>query len=275
MSGSLDSAPPLLSLSRVTLDYADGARTVTAARDISFQVGEGERLVLLGPSGCGKSTLLKAIGSFIRPSAGRILLDGREIERPGPDRLMVFQEFDQLLPWKTVLGNVMFPMLATGAHDRKTARERALDIIHRVGLDGFADAHPHTLSGGMKQRVAIARALVLEPKMLLMDEPFGALDALTRRRMQHELLRLWEEKPFTLIFVTHGIEEAILVGSRVLVLSPRPGRIEAEFDVAAFGDGSRTNPAFARLTGELEALLMTPDERRDHGERALHAHRRA
>ncbi len=251
---------PLMTLSDVTLTYPADGRTVIATEDVSFSIGLGERVVLLGPSGCGKSTLLKAIGGFIRPTSGRIELSGRAVTQPGPDRMMVFQEFDQLLAWKTVLGNVMFPMIATRRFNRATARERAHDILRRVGLDRFADAYPHTLSGGMKQRVAIARALALEPKMLLMDEPFGALDALTRRNMQHELLRLWDDLHFTLVFVTHGIEEAILVGDRVFVLTAHPGRILAEIDVTAFGDGSRAEPAFARLAGKIEALLTNKSD---------------
>jgi len=252
----------LLTLRDVTLVYSDAGRRVVAAQDISLDVAESERIVLLGPSGCGKSTLLKAIGGFIMPDSGTIRLAGAPVTGPGPDRMMVFQEFDQLLPWKTVLGNVMFPMVASRRFDRATARERAMETIGKVGLEKFASAYPHTLSGGMKQRVAIARALALEPKMLLMDEPFGALDALTRRRMQNELLALWEELRFTLVFVTHGIDEAIIVGSRVFVMSSHPGSILAEFDVREFGDHSRADPAFARLEGEIEDMLL---ERRQRG----------
>ena len=254
-------AAPLLELRGVTLAYADAGRRVEAAADISLDVGQSDRIVLLGPSGCGKSTLLKAVGGFIKPESGTIRLAGRPVTEPSPDGMMVFQEFDQLLPWKTVLGNVMFPMVASRRFGREAARERALDTIRRVGLEKFAGAYPHTLSGGMKQRVAIARALALEPKMLLMDEPFGALDALTRRRMQHELLSLWEDLRFTLVFVTHGIEEAIIVGSRVFVMTSHPGSILAEFDVREFGDHSRADPAFARLAGEIEDMLLERSQR--------------
>jgi len=252
---------PLLALRDVTLAYADAGRRVVAAEDISLDVAEGDRIVLLGPSGCGKSTLLKAIGGFIAPESGTISLAGAPVTKPSPDGMMVFQEFDQLLPWKTVLGNVMFPMVASRRFDRATARERAMETIGKVGLEKFSGAYPHTLSGGMKQRVAIARALALEPKMLLMDEPFGALDALTRRRMQHELLTLWEELRFTLVFVTHGIDEAIIVGSRVFVMTSHPGSILAEFDVREFGDHSRVDPAFARLEGEIEDMLLERKQR--------------
>jgi NitT/TauT family transport system ATP-binding protein len=255
-TGVVSAAAPLLALRDVTLAYSDAGRRVVATQDISLDVYQSDRIVLLGPSGCGKSTLLKSIGGFIPPESGTIQLAGVPVTRPGPDAMMVFQESDQLLPWKTVLGNVMFPMVASRRFDRATARIRAIDTIRRVRLDQFAGAYPHTLSGGMKQRVAIARALALEPKMLLMDEPFGALDALTRRRMQHELLALWDELRFTLVFVTHGIEEAIIVGSRVFVMSSHPGTILAEFDVREFGDHSRADPAFARLAGEIEDMLL-------------------
>ncbi|HEX4506741.1 MAG TPA: ABC transporter ATP-binding protein [Alphaproteobacteria bacterium] len=257
----LSIAGSLLELRGVTLAYADAGRRVVAAEDISLDVAQSDRIVLLGPSGCGKSTLLKAVGGFITPETGTIRLAGRPVTEPSPDGMMVFQEFDQLLPWKTVLGNVMFPMVASRRFGREAARERAQDTIRRVGLEKFAGAYPHTLSGGMKQRVAIARALALEPKMLLMDEPFGALDALTRRRMQHELLSLWQELRFTLVFVTHGIEEAIIVGSRVFVMTSHPGSILAEFDVREFGDHSRADPAFARLAGEIEDMLLERSQR--------------
>jgi NitT/TauT family transport system ATP-binding protein len=256
LAETVSASAPLLTIADVTLAYETGGQPVIAAQNISLTVDEADRIVLLGPSGCGKSTLLKAVGGFIMPQAGSIRLAGVPVTAPGPDRMMVFQEFDQLLPWKTVLGNVMFPMVASRKYDRRTARARARDMIARVGLERFSDAYPHTLSGGMKQRVAIARALAMEPKMLLMDEPFGALDALTRRRMQHELLTLWEDLRFTLIFVTHGIEEGMIVGSRLFVMTPHPGTIHTEINVRAFGDGSRAEPSFGRLAAQIEDLLL-------------------
>ncbi len=220
---------PLLRVQGVTLEYATRERVVRATHSIDLDVHQGDRFVLLGPSGCGKSTLLKSIAGFIPPTEGRIILDGKVVNGPGADRIVVFQEFDQLPPWKTVLSNVMFPLLANRI-PRAEARERALDSIAKVGLSGFQDSYPHQLSGGMKQRVAIARALATRPRVLLMDEPFAALDALTRRKMQEELLHLWDEVRFTLIFVTHSIEEALVVGNRVALLSPRPGRVRAEIN---------------------------------------------
>ena len=179
---------PVLRADGVTLQYKTAEHLVTATYRVDFEVFAGERFVLLGPSGCGKTTLLKAIGGFMKPVEGTIRLNGQVIERPGSDRMMVFQEFDQLLPWKTVLGNVMFPLLVNRRMPRKQAEDHARSLIAKVNLSKFADIYPHMLSGGMKQRVAIARALAMEPAVLLMDEPFAALDALTRRKMQEELV---------------------------------------------------------------------------------------
>jgi len=228
----LDPSPPplLLDVKDVTLVYKMRDHLVTATFRVGFQVFESERFVVLGPSGCGKSTLLKAIGGYITPAEGEIRLKGRIVEQPGPDRMMVFQEFDQLLPWKTVKENVMFPLLCNGTLSRADAQARAMTYIAKVNLTKFANNYPHTLSGGMKQRVAIARAMAMEPAILLMDEPFAALDALTRRTMQDELLELWEDNGFTMVFVTHSIAEAIRVGSRILLLSSHPGQVKAEIN---------------------------------------------
>ena len=178
---------PLLRVSGVTLQYRTEDRLVTATYRVSFDVLRSDRFVLLGPSGCGKSTLLKAVGGYLKPVEGEILLNGTRVARPGPDRGFVFQEFDQLLPWKTVRENIAFALTASGKLARREAVDKALHFIDKVGLTEFADSYPHTLSGGMKQRVAIARAMAMEPHILLMDEPFAALDALTRGRMQEEL----------------------------------------------------------------------------------------
>ncbi|WP_419953760.1 ABC transporter ATP-binding protein [Methylobacterium sp.] len=227
-------ASPLLRIKGVTLEYRTPERVVRATHRIDLDIHQGDRFVLLGPSGCGKSTLLKAAAGFIRPVEGEITLDGVPVREPGPDRIVVFQEFDQLPPWKTVAQNVAFPLRAARALGRREAMERARHYIDKVGLTPFAESYPHQLSGGMKQRVAIARALAMQPKVLMMDEPFAALDALTRRRMQEELLALWDEARFTLLFVTHSIEEALVVGNRVALLSPHPGRVRAEFNSHAF-----------------------------------------
>ena len=224
---------PLLDVREVTLQYRTSASVVTATHRVSFSVLKSDRFVLLGPSGCGKSSLLKAVGGYLAPIEGEIRLGGRKVEGPGPDRMMVFQEFDQLLPWKSVLGNVMFALEASGRLRGKAAEERARYYIDKVGLNRAIDALPHTLSGGMKQRVAIARGMAMEPEILLMDEPFAALDALTRRTMQDELLRLWDDTKFTVLFVTHSINEAIRIGTRILLLSPHPGQVKAEMNSTA------------------------------------------
>ena len=219
---------PLLDVRDVTLQYKTKAHLVTATYRVNFQVFKSDRYVLLGPSGCGKSTLLKAVGGYMTPTEGEIRLKDRLVTRPGPDRMMVFQEFDQLLPWKTVKENVMFPLCATGKQCGKAAEDKAMQYIEKVNLAKFANHYPHMLSGGMKQRVAIARGMAMEPDVLLMDEPFAALDALTRRKMQDELLQLWDDTHFTVLFVTHSIAEAIKCGSRILLLSPHPGQVKAE-----------------------------------------------
>jgi NitT/TauT family transport system ATP-binding protein len=220
----------LLSVQGVTLQYRSDDRLITATYRVSLEVGRSDRFVVLGPSGCGKSTLLKAIGGYLPPVEGRILLNGVVIEDPGPDRAFVFQEFDQLLPWKTVRDNITFALTASGTLAAKPAIERAMHYIEMVGLTKFASSYPHTLSGGMKQRVAIARAMAMEPAILLMDEPFAALDALTREKMQEELLQLWEDTKFTVLFVTHSIPEAIRIGNRILLLSAHPGQAKAEIN---------------------------------------------
>jgi NitT/TauT family transport system ATP-binding protein len=254
---AISSSEPLLDVRAVTLQYKTREHRVTATYRVDFKVPHSDRFILLGPSGCGKSTLLKAVGGYIAPVEGEILLKGQRIDRSGPDRMMVFQEFDQLLPWKTVRQNVVFPLRAARGLSAAEARDKADQYIEKVNLTAFANAYPHTLSGGMKQRVAIARGMAMEPDILLMDEPFASLDALTRRRMQEELLQLWSETRVTLLFVTHSIEEAIIIGSRILVLSPHPGQVKAELnsvppdgaaaraladriDAMLFDDGART-----------------------------------
>jgi NitT/TauT family transport system ATP-binding protein len=257
---------PLLQVSDLTLEYRTDARVVRATHRVSFDVHRGDRFVLLGPSGCGKSSLLKSVAGFIPPREGSMTLDGRPITGPGPDRVVVFQEFDQLPPWKTVKENVIFPLLASKRHRRPEAEALALHWLAKVGLGGFADVYPHTLSGGMKQRVAIARALAMQPDILLMDEPFAALDALTRRKMQEELEALWEESRFTLLFVTHSIEEALIVGNRVLLLSPHPGRVRAELNSHQFSLHSAGSEDFQAAAGRIHRLLFeeeTLDARQD------------
>ncbi|TXF09813.1 ABC transporter ATP-binding protein [Pelomicrobium methylotrophicum] len=245
---------PLLEVRGVTLQYKTKQHLVTATYRVDFNVVEGDRFVLLGPSGCGKSTLLKAVGGFLKPVEGTITLKGHTIDGPGPDRMMVFQEFDQLLPWKTVKQNVMFTLVASGKLNGRAAEEKALHYLEKVNLTKFADSYPHTLSGGMKQRVAIARAMAMEPDILLMDEPFAALDALTRRKMQDELLQLWEGTRFTVLFVTHSILEAIKIGNRILLLSAHPGQVKAELN--STGEDAVDETTGLRLSDRIHRLLF-------------------
>ena len=251
-----DAAAPLLEVSGVTLQYKTREHLVTATYRVDFSVHPADRFVLLGPSGCGKSTLLKGVAGFLKPAEGSMRLNGAAIDGPGADRMMVFQEFDQLLPWKTVRQNVMFPMLCTGRFGRREAGAQAQRYIEKVNLAKFADAYPHMLSGGMKQRVAIARAMAMEPDILLMDEPFAALDALTRRKMQEELLQLWEDTRFTVLFVTHSIEEAIIVGTRILVLSPHPGQVRAELNAHAYDHATAGSKEFQALQRRIHDMLF-------------------
>jgi NitT/TauT family transport system ATP-binding protein len=200
-------------------------RSVLALSDVSLQVRPREFLALLGPSGCGKSTLLYLVGGFLPTEAGRIMVEGKPVAAPGPDRGIVFQHF-ALFPWKTVRGNILYGLERQGL-PRAEREKRAQSFINLVGLRGFEDSYPSQLSGGMKQRTAIARTLAIDPSILLMDEPFGALDAQTRSLMQTELLSIWQRTPKTVIFVTHDVQEAVYLAERVAVMSARPGQIKA------------------------------------------------
>jgi NitT/TauT family transport system ATP-binding protein len=242
---------PLLSVDGVTLQYRTKEHLVTATYRVSFNLFRSDRFVVLGPSGCGKSTLLKAVGGFIQPTEGRISLNEAHVSGPGPDRVFVFQEFDQLLPWKTVKENIVFALTASGKWTRAQAEERAMHFIAKVNLTEFASSYPHTLSGGMKQRVAIARGMAMEPQILLMDEPFAALDALTRAKMQEELLRLWEDTKFTVLFVTHSIPDAIRVGNRILLMSAHPGQVKAEINSRGKDDVDASGKALSVRIHEL------------------------
>jgi NitT/TauT family transport system ATP-binding protein len=229
----------------------------TAVDGIDLDVARGEFVVLVGPSGCGKSTLLDLLGGLTTPSDGTILLDGEPVSGPGLDRGIVFQQY-ALLPWRTALGNIEFGLEATGVPRRERA-ERAKTFLDLVGLTGFENRHPHELSGGMKQRVAIARSLAYDPAVLLMDEPFAALDAQTRESLQDELLRIWERTGKTIVFITHSIDEAVYLGQRVAVLTSRPGRIKQVVPID-LGDRTaqpdlRSSPEFARYRHQIWDLL--------------------
>jgi NitT/TauT family transport system ATP-binding protein len=222
-------ASPLVDVRGLSKVFVRGARRVAALEDLSLQVAGGEFVTIVGPSGCGKSTFLHLLGGFVPPTTGVMRIAGREVTGPGPDRGVMFQEL-ALFPWRTVLGNVTWGLEVQGRPraERLAIAERYLAL---VGLLAFKDAFPAELSGGMKQRVALARVLAFDPAVLLMDEPFGALDAQTRELMQEELQRIWLETGKTVLFVTHDVEEAVYLGDRVVVFSARPGRIKAEVSV--------------------------------------------
>ena len=215
----------MISIERLTKTF-ETTRSAShlALGELSLDIAEGEFVSVLGPSGCGKSTLLYIVGGFVPPSSGMVRVKGKVVTGPGPDRGPVFQEF-ALFPWKTVLGNVMYGLLEQGT-PKAEAEARAHALIELVHLKGYENFYPKELSGGMKQRVAIARTLAYGPSILLMDEPFGALDAHTRTGMQHELLEIWERDRKTVLFVTHSVEEAVFLSDRVVVLTRSPGRIK-------------------------------------------------
>ena len=187
-------------------------------KDVSLQVARNEFLCILGPSGCGKTTLLRCIAGF-EGYEGSVLVNGQERRLPGTDRIMVFQDFNQLFPWKTVEKNIQYPLKRQGIRDKAMLKERSEDVLQKVKLSGYEKYYPYKLSGGMKQRVAIAKALALKPEIILMDEPFAALDAMTRNELQDELMRISLEEKCTIIFITHNIQEAIVLGTRILVLA--------------------------------------------------------
>jgi len=220
----------MISIERLTKTF-ETARSAShrALGELSLDIAEGEFVSILGPSGCGKSTLLYIVGGFVPPSSGAVRVKGKVVTGPGPDRGPVFQEF-ALFPWKTVLGNVMYGLLEQGVA-KAEAETRARALIELVHLKGYENFYPKELSGGMKQRVAIARTLAYGPSILLMDEPFGALDAHTRTGMQHELLEIWERDRKTVLFVTHSVEEAVFLSDRVVVLTRSPGRIKTIVDI--------------------------------------------
>ncbi len=244
---------PILEVRDVSKNFAVRDTRVAALADANLRIAKGEFVCLLGPSGCGKSTLLRMIAGFEKPSEGSLLMWGKPVTAPGPDRGMVFQDYG-LFPWLTVAQNVGFGPAATG-QSRSQVAETSRRFVDMVGLTRFADAYPHQLSGGMKQRVAIARVLANDAEVALMDEPFGALDAMTRENLQSELLGIWQESRLTVIFVTHAIEEAILLADRVIVMSAGPGRIVADEKITLDRPRDPTSPEFNALRRRLSAML--------------------
>lgn len=241
-----------------TYDSAQGP--VTALRDINFKTHRREFVCVIGPSGCGKSTLIRILAGLESSTGGQVLLDNKAVSGPGPERGMVFQGYT-LFPWLTVKKNVMFGLESIGT-GRAQAESEALQWIDLVGLEKFADAYPHQLSGGMKQRVAIARALATQPRILLMDEPFGALDAQTRAKMQSYLLEIWKNIDITVLFITHDLEEAIFLADRILVLKANPGEVDELIEVPVprpRHDGQILSQEFLATKKRLEQLIHPPE----------------
>jgi NitT/TauT family transport system ATP-binding protein len=249
----------LLEIRDVTKFFDSEGKSVEALHNVSLYIERSEFVCLLGPSGCGKTTLLRLVAGLDNPSKGGVFLDGKLIERPGPERGMVFQEYS-LFPWRTVLDNVAFSLELRGA-PRESRYERARSYLKMVGLERFEGSYPHELSGGMKQRVAIARALVNDPKALLMDEPFGALDAQTRNAIQSELLRIWEDKQKTVLFVTHSVDEAVYLSDKIVLMSARPGAIVHIYDNDLPRPRKRTSPEVNRIRDRILEDLQTQMKR--------------
>jgi NitT/TauT family transport system ATP-binding protein len=241
----------------VRADESGAAQRFIALHDVDLDVNPGEFLVLVGPSGCGKSTMLDLLAGLAMPTRGRVLIDGKPVAGPARDRGVVFQQY-ALFPWRTALDNVAFGLEVAGLGAR-ARRDKAAHYLNLVGLSEFANRFPHELSGGMKQRVAIARSLAYEPQVLLMDEPFAALDAQTRETLQEELVEIWQRTGKTIVFITHGIDEAVVLGQRVAVMTTRPGRIKEIVEIPealrAGTEDVRSLPLFGELRHEIWSLL--------------------
>ena len=253
-----------ISVKSVNKIFASAEREVVALKDIQLDIPQGQFVCLLGPSGCGKSTLLNAIAGFSLPSSGSITADGKMVTGPGPDRGMVFQEY-ALFPWMTVEKNIAFGLEIKGTPAAQI-NDTVATLLAKLGLTDFRNRYPKDLSGGMRQRVAIARILALDSPIMLMDEPFGALDALTRRNLQDELLRIWAELGKTVIFVTHSIEEAIYLADRIVVMTYRPGTVKRDLLVELPRLRDPSSPAFNTLKRELGQLVMEEQQRHHDAE---------
>ena len=263
---TIDFAGAQIAVRNVSKRYGDGDTSLTALDKVSLAVTRGEFVCLLGPSGCGKSTLLNLIAGFQSPTVGTVTVDGRPVIAPGPDRGMVFQEY-ALFPWMTVEQNIAFGLEIKGL-DRAAIKARAAGLLEKLKLSEFARRFPKDLSGGMRQRVAIARVLAIDSPVMLMDEPFGALDSLTRRTLQDELLRLWSETGKTVLFVTHSIDESIVLADRIVVLTYRPGRIKADIQVKIARPRDTASLPFNELKRELSGLVLAEQSRHEAAERS-------
>ncbi|AKX94799.1 nitrate ABC transporter ATP-binding protein [Moorella thermoacetica] len=243
----------------VTMAYTDKAgRSLPVLREVTLEVQEGEFVCLLGPSGCGKSTLLNILAGFEMPDQGQVYIDGRPVTGPDPRYLTIFQNYG-LFPWRTVQGNVEYGLELKGVPITRR-RSLAMEYIRLVGLLPFAHHHPRQLSGGMQQRVALARALAVDPEVIFMDEPFGALDAITRIKMQEELLRIWQQKKKTIVFVTHDIDEAVYLADRVVLFTSNPGRIKTVIPIPISRPRDRSSPDFAALRDQIFTAFQMKQE---------------
>jgi len=240
-----------LTIENLGMSFVDNGRTVRVFENIDLNVGEGEFVCILGPSGCGKSTLLNIVGGFIRPTSGTVLIDGEHVSGPDPRRIFVFQERG-VFPWLTVEGNIGFGLFKLSKQER---RERIRHYLKMVGLDGFENAYPQELSGGMKQRLEVARALAVNPDMLILDEPFGALDSITRLVMRGELLRIWQSERKTILFVTHDIEESVQLADRIVVMSARPATVRRIVEVDIPHPRDISSAAYLRLRDSIFAEI--------------------
>ena len=267
MPGNLSAAPaarptararPLIEIERVSKIFAttDGQPT-WAFQDVSLDVSAGEMVCVVGPSGCGKTTLLNLIAGFIEPTDGEIRLDGEPIRRPGPDRGVVFQEY-ALFAWLSARRNIEFGMRMRGVPNVER-RRRTDEYLKLIGLERAAERYPHELSGGMRQRIAVARALVNEPRVLLMDEPFAAVDAMTRAALQSELLRIWQKLKLAVFFITHNVEEAIFLSQRIVLMSPHPGQVQEIIPIELPYPRERGSSEFGALYARITAALHSPD----------------
>lgn len=249
-----------IKVSKVSKMYSHNSNCVKALDNINLDINRGEFICLLGPSGCGKTTLLNLIAGFERPSEGEIFIGGEKVKGPSLSYVTIFQNYG-LLPWRTVQRNVELG-LESGKIDKKRIREIADEYIELVGLSEFKKHHPYQLSGGMQQRVAIARALAVDPEIIFMDEPFGALDALTRMKMQDEVSNIWEKKKKTIIFVTHDIDESVFLADRIVIMTPYPGRIKSIIEVPLSRKRDRTNPDFLMIRDKVFTEFGMKDQER-------------
>ncbi len=255
-----DSELPIIDIRGVSKTFELQGQTIHALKDASLRIEKGEFITLIGPSGCGKSTLLRMIAGFETPTSGEALMWGTQISGPAPQRGMVFQDY-ALFPWLSVRDNIGFGPASQGWPKAKI-RETTDRFIDMVGLGRFANAYPHQLSGGMRQRVAIARVLANDAEVVLMDEPFGALDAMTRERLQEELLEIWKQTRLTVVFVTHSVEEAIVLADRVVVMTPGPGRIESDNKIEVARPRDVSSPDFNEIRREMSSRLHSHHSRR-------------